>query len=98
MARALRQFTFGNLSSVADGAAVNIADLESVYVFVWGTFSATWVLQVSFDGGTTWAQWDTGTAGKLCTMLPPVGHARMICSARVSGTIQSAGAGSRRDL
>lgn len=91
----LREALLGPLTAVADGTAFNIADLKDVYVFVYGTFVGTWKVQISFDQGTTWADWDTGTAGKLTAVLPPAGRVRFICTAFTSGTLRAAYGGRR---
>lgn len=75
------------LTSVSNGSAVSIADLDEAYVTVSGTFVGTWKIQVSFDGGTSWVDFDTGTAAKLTAVLPPCRFIRAICSAYTSGTI-----------
>lgn len=71
----------------SNDTGVNISDLESVYVHVSGTFVGTWFVDISFDGGTTWAAFATGTAPALTAILPPCGYVRGRCSAYTSGTI-----------
>lgn len=83
----LKQGLLATLDAVENGSAVGIAQLESVYVHVSGTFVGTWHVDVSFDGGTTWVQHATGTAAALTAILPPAGHMRGRCSAFTSGTI-----------
>lgn len=82
----LQQGLLATLDAVEAGAAVNIEQLEEVYVHVSGTFVGTVLVEVSFDGGTTWAQFDSTTAPKLTAKLPPCGHVRARCSAYTSGT------------
>lgn len=77
----------GSHAAVEADAAVNVSDLLDLQVTYSGTFVGTWILEVSFDQGTTWAQFDTGTAAKLTAVLPRCGRIRSRCSAYTSGTI-----------
>lgn len=83
----LAEGALASLTGVANGAGVSMAGYVDVAVTISGTFAGTWAVEVSFDGGTTWAQFDTGTAKKLTATLPRCGQARGICSAFTSGTI-----------
>lgn len=82
------------------GAATSAPSTEFSGYFsvnIWGTFSATAVLEKSYDGGTTWlaAQKDTSTAAPSWTAAasvviyePESGVLyRIRCSAYTSGTI-----------
>lgn len=81
------------LTGVANGSAVSIADLDEAYVTVSNVFVGTWKVQVSFDGGTNWVDFDTGTAPKLTAVLPPCRFIRAICTAFTSGTISASVSG-----
>ena len=50
------------------------------------TFSGTIAIQISFDAGTTWVDWDTSTATELQAELPPAGRVRANCTAFTSGS------------
>lgn len=83
----LREGALATLDAVENGTAVNISDVRGVYVSVTGTFVGTWAVQVSFNGGTSYVNFDTGTAAKLVGPLPRCGRVRGICSAFTSGQI-----------
>jgi len=87
MSYPIRQGLLATLDAVENGATMNISDLDEVYCHVSGTFVGTWKVQISFDDGATWADFDTGTAAKLTVVLPPCKHMRAICTAFTSGTI-----------
>lgn len=97
MAR-LREASLQDLTGVANGAAVSIADIQSVTVNIGGTFVGTAKIQVSADQGTTWVDFQTTTAPVVSNVLPNVGRLRVICSAYTSGTIKSSMGGSERGL
>lgn len=82
----LRESSLGSLTAVANGTPVYIGDLVDCVAGVGGTFVGTWSLKVSFDGGTTYVQFDSGTAAKVVT-LPRCSYARLDCTAFTSGTI-----------
>jgi len=96
----LKTRNFVSLSATSTGgAAVAISDLESVFVMLSGTFVGTWFVDVSFDGGTTWGQFATGTEGStlLTAQLPPATHARLRFT-RTSGTLAGGLGGNLRAL
>ena len=74
-------------TGTANGAQIFVGDLDEAYCTISGTFVGTWKIEVSFDGGTTWVQFDTGTAPKLTAVLPPCRFIRATCTAFTSGTI-----------
>lgn len=77
----------GNLSShtgTTTGTARRI-DSDEAYVMVAGTFSATIKVDVSFDGGSTYAEFQSITTPSVSNKLPPCTHVRTRCSAFTSG-------------
>lgn len=95
----LRSANLADIPATGANAAVNISDLEKVYIFMYGTFAGTWRVQVSFDGGTTWATFATGNEASslLVGPLPPATRARVDWT-RTSGTIKSSYGGDVRAL
>src|SRR5690348_10035508 len=79
-----------SLGAVETDPAVAIGDLMDPQVTVGvasgGTFTATWFVEISFDNGVSFVQFDTGTAAKLVT-LPRCTHVRGRCSAFTAGPI-----------
>ncbi len=85
----LRTRSFADVAATGNSAGVKIADLENVYVMIQGTFVGTWTVQVSFDGGTTYATFATGTESgqpSVTAKLPPCTHTRLGFT-RTSGTL-----------
>lgn len=96
----LKTRTFVSLAATSTGGtAVQISDLEDVYVLLSGTFVGTWFVDVSFDGGTTWGQFATGTESStlLTAKLPPATHARLRFT-KTSGTLAGGLGGNFRAL
>lgn len=91
----LKTRSFADVAATGSSAAIKIADLESVYVQTFGTWTGTAIVQVSFDGGTTWADFDTATAVKVTAQLPPCTHARLNFT-RTTGTLKGALGGNLR--
>lgn len=91
----LRTRSFADVAATGSSAAIKIADLENVYVQTFGTWVGTTIVQVSFDGGTTWADFDSSTSAKVTAQLPPCTHAR-INFTRTSGTVKAALGGNAR--
>lgn len=77
VAGATRSVPLGPVAHDAGGVATNISDLRTPYAIIAGTFSATWTLKFSTDGGTTWVTIDTGTAAKVVGPLPDCGLAKI---------------------
>lgn len=94
----LKNRSFADVAATGNSAAIQIADLEEVYVMIFGTFVGTWTVQVSFDDGTTWATFATGTESgqpSVTAKLPPAGKARLGFT-RTSGTLKGALGGNLR--
>jgi hypothetical protein len=81
---------FETLTATGTSDPVNISAIKDVYCQIAGTTSpdGTWVIEVSFDGGTSWVQFATGdeAAFGLKGPLPPCTHAR-IGWTRTAGTL-----------
>jgi len=86
MAGKYRGGALASLDAQETGTGVNVSDLEDVYVHISGTFVGTIKTEISFDQGTTWAEFDSDTAPALVGPLPPCSHVRGRCSAYTSGT------------
>lgn len=83
----IREGSLGSFTGTTTGNATKITDLDEVFAMISGTFVGTMVIEVSFDGGTSWVQFDSATAPKLTAVLPPCNFVRARCSAFTSGTI-----------
>jgi hypothetical protein len=94
----LLESTFADVAATGNSAAKNIGDLENVYVMIYGTFVGAWNISVSFDGGTTWAVFQSGTESGVplvSSKLPPCSRAR-IGFTRTSGMLKAGYAGDKR--
>ena len=87
MAR-LKEGTLGDFTATGAGSAVDISELESVRTYVVGTFTGTVAIQISFDSGTTWVNWDTSTATELQSELPPCGRVRANVTTLSGGSVK----------
>jgi len=94
---ALRQVSLGDVAAGAAGSWIGIGDLKDCYAYVAGTFTGTWILAVSYDGGTTSVTFDTGTAVKNIGALPRCGHVKLSLGSG-SGTIKGRLAGNDPNL
>lgn len=83
---AIHPATGGGFDAAETGVAVEVADYDVVGVFVGGTFVATILIEVSFDG-TNWATYPSGsfTAAGVLEITIPVKQVRARCSAYTSG-------------
>lgn len=67
------QLAGGPLIAVGSLTAQNIAALEGVRANVVGITTGTILIEISYNGGTSWATFATLTADGLTAELPPVG-------------------------
>jgi hypothetical protein len=87
----MNKINAGNMSShtgTTTGTARRI-DSDEAYVMVAGTFVATIKVEVSFDGGTTYVEFQSTTVPVVSNKLPPCTHVRTRCSAFTSGQADS---------
>jgi hypothetical protein len=79
----------GTFAGTANG---NVAspDAGQINGALWGTFTATVVLEVSFDGGSTWVQ------AQYPDTLRPSRSPRPVCSQSTSTKLGSNGVGAVR--
>lgn len=89
MSYKINQGSLGSFTGTTTGTARRIEDMDEAYVMVSGTFVGTLLVEVSFDGGTTFVTFASLTAPGLTAKLPPCKHVRTRCSAFTSGTIDT---------
>lgn len=74
-------------TSAGAGAAQIVRDLREKYIQVGGTFSATFSIEGSLDGGTTWGAIQSGINAAGWHSIPhPLTHIRVVTSSYTSGT------------
>lgn len=78
---AYRSVNLGDVDDGASGSVFGIGEMKDCTVTVGGTFTGTWTVQLSHDGGTTWATYATSTTAAIVPTqtagterLPRAGH------------------------
>ena len=91
----------GDLTAVAVGTPVDVSHLETLAFMVGGTFVATYDVEASFDGGTTFVP-IPGLDGQTTPQLVDLGdlrceQVRLNVTAFTSGTVSGKGSGTDED-
>lgn len=74
-------------TSVAAGAGTSCANMTGAFVNMSGTFTATYQVQESFDGGTSWVNKGSAlTAAGAVAIDDAATAVRLNCTAYTSGT------------
>ncbi len=83
---ALHPATGGGFDAVETGQVVDVTEYENMGVVVTGTFVATILIEISYDG-STWALYPSGslTAPGVLDITVPLKQIRARCSAWTSG-------------
>lgn len=87
-AGAVRSVPLGPVEDGNAGAATVVSELDKAIAVVSGTFTGTWILSISRDGGTTWEAFATDTAAKVVTGIPRCGLAKIELGAG-SGAVEA---------